>query len=83
MASQPTLRASSAFCFDLINKTNHLLLAPGSLMVDVFVRQNYTADSNAMMVGFLNEFADAEEAVGNSECSDSHHPIARGSPSLA
>jgi hypothetical protein len=53
-ASQPTLRASSAFCFDLINKTNHLLLAPGSLMVDVFVRQNYTADSNAMMVGFLN-----------------------------
>ena len=50
---------------DLINKENHLLLAPGSLMVDVFVRQNYTADSNAMMVGFLNEFADAEEAVGN------------------
>ena len=34
-------------------------------MVDVFIRQNYTADSNAMMVGFLNEFADAEEAVGN------------------
>ena len=35
----PTLRAASAFCFDLISKENHLLLAPGSLMVDVFVRQ--------------------------------------------
>ena len=35
----PTLRASSAFCFDLINPENHLLLAPGSLMVDVFIRQ--------------------------------------------
>ena len=61
----PTLRAAAAFCFDLIDKQNHLLLAPGSLMVDVFIRQNYTADSNAMMVGFLAEFADAEEAVGN------------------
>lgn len=41
-------------------------------MVDVFVRQNYTADSNAMMVGFLNEFADAEEAVGNSKYCCNH-----------
>ena len=47
----PTLRAAAAFCFDLINKENHLLLAPGSLMIDVFIRQNYTSDSNAMMVG--------------------------------
>lgn len=51
--------------FDLINPENHMLLAPGSLMIDVFIRQNYTSDSNAMMVGFLNEFADAEEAIGN------------------
>eukprot|EP01052_Picozoa_sp_SAG31_P024703 SAG31_NODE_2119_length_6406_cov_2.443317_4_plen_146_part_00 len=64
-AYMPTLRASSAFCFDLIDDETHLLLAPGSLMIDVFIRQNYTADSNAMMVGFLNEFADAEAAVGN------------------
>ena len=26
--------------------------------MDVFVRGNYTADSNAMMVGFLREFAE-------------------------
>lgn len=61
----PTLRAAAAFCFDLIDKENHLLLAPGSLMIDVFIRGNYTLDSNAMIVGFLNEFADAEEAIGN------------------
>ena len=35
----PTLRAASAFCFDLIDPHNHLLLAPGSLMIDVFIRQ--------------------------------------------
>tara|TARA_B110000208_G_C11525170_1_gene342144 strand:- start:301 stop:588 length:288 start_codon:yes stop_codon:yes gene_type:complete len=34
-------------------------------MIDVFIRGNYTADSNAMMSGFLNEFADAEDAVGD------------------
>ena len=31
----PKLRQAAAFCFDLINKDNHLLLAPGSLMIDV------------------------------------------------
>ena len=61
----PTLRAAAAFCFDLIDPETHLLLAPGSLMIDVFIRGNYTADSNAMMVGFLTEFAEAEAAVGN------------------
>ena len=30
-----------------------------------FFRNNYTSDSNAMMTGFLRDFADAEEAVGN------------------
>ena len=35
-------------------------------MIDVFLRSNFTADTNAMAVGFWREFADAEEAVGNS-----------------
>ena len=35
----PTLRAAAAFCFDLIDNDTHLLLAPGSLMIDVFIRQ--------------------------------------------
>ena len=28
-----------------------------------FIRNNYTSDTNAMLVGFLNDFADAEEQV--------------------
>eukprot|EP00040_Diaphanoeca_grandis_P026583 m.149250 g.149250 ORF g.149250 m.149250 type:complete len:880 (-) comp30646_c0_seq1:102-2741(-) len=63
----PTLRNSSSFCFNLIDPSEGgLIKAPGSLMIDVFIRHGFTADSNAMMTGFLREFADAEEAVGNS-----------------
>eukprot|EP00041_Stephanoeca_diplocostata_P004961 m.53855 g.53855 ORF g.53855 m.53855 type:complete len:798 (-) comp15471_c1_seq1:129-2522(-) len=61
----PTLRKASSFCFNLIDPERHLLNAPGSLMIDVFIRNNFTADSNAMLVGFLREFADAEEILGN------------------
>ncbi len=62
----PTLRNASDFCFDLIEPDPvNLLKAPGSLMIDVFVRANFTADSNAMMVGFLRDFAKAERAVGS------------------
>jgi len=37
----------------------------GSLMIDVFLRSNYTSDTNAMLVGFFREFARAEAFVGN------------------
>jgi hypothetical protein len=46
------------------------VIAPGSLMIDVFIRANFTADSNAMMAGFLLEFAQAERAVGNATRAD-------------
>jgi hypothetical protein len=47
-----------------------MLNVPGSLMIDVFIRANFTADSNAMMAGFLLEFAAAERAVGNATRAD-------------
>ena len=34
-------------------------------MVDVFKRWDFTSDTNAMLVGFFQEFADAEESAGN------------------
>jgi hypothetical protein len=34
-------------------------------MIDVFIRNNYTSDSNAMVVGFLRDFAAAERLAGN------------------
>ena len=46
----PTLRSAANFCFNLIDSESHMLKAPGSLMIDVFVRENFTSDSNAMMV---------------------------------
>ena len=61
----PTLRKAASFCFDLIEAETALVNAPGSLMIDVFIRANFTADSNAMIVGFLREFAEAEDAVDN------------------
>jgi hypothetical protein len=63
----PTLRNASDFCFDLIDPSMHLLDAPGSLMIDVFIRQRYTSDSNAMVVGFLRDVAEAERIVGNAQ----------------
>jgi len=61
----PKLRTASAFLFDMIQPGVNLLKAPGSLMIDVFIRNNFSTDTNAMAVGFLYDFADAEEAVGN------------------
>ena len=61
----PKLRLAASFCFDLIDPKVNLLKAPGSLMIDVFIRNNFTSDSNAMVVGFLRDFADAESVLGN------------------
>jgi hypothetical protein len=61
----PTLRNASSFVFDLIDPEMDLIFAPGSLMIDVFIRNNYTSDSNAMVVDLLRDFADAERLVGD------------------
>jgi hypothetical protein len=62
----PTLRKATNFLYDLFeDESKTLVNVPGSLMVDVFLRGNFTSDTNAMLVGFFDEFADAEESVGN------------------
>eukprot|EP00760_Papus_ankaliazontas_P022893 PhM_4_TR19065/c1_g1_i1/m.17121 len=61
----PILRNASTFLFDLYDEDMKLIKAPGSLYIDVFIRGNFTSDSNAMIVGFFEEFADAEEVLGN------------------
>jgi len=61
----PRLRNASAFLFEMIHPEFRLLKSPGSLMIDVFIRNNFATDTNAMAVGFLQDFADAEEAIGN------------------
>eukprot|EP00698_Gefionella_okellyi_P003010 TRINITY_DN12839_c0_g1_i1.p1 TRINITY_DN12839_c0_g1~~TRINITY_DN12839_c0_g1_i1.p1 ORF type:complete len:766 (-),score=178.45 TRINITY_DN12839_c0_g1_i1:39-2336(-) len=60
----PTLRRSVQFLLGFLNTTVSLLNVPGSLMIDVFIRQQFASDSNAMIVGLLNEAAEAELALG-------------------
>ena len=55
-----------------------LAKVPGSLMIDVFLRSNFTTDTNAMLVGFFREFADAEAFLGNTTGSERLHSIANG-----
>ena len=41
-----------------------LIDAPGPLWIDVFIRNGFTSDTNAYMVGLLRDVAQAEEATG-------------------
>jgi hypothetical protein len=49
----------------VVNGTVGLLRASGSLFIDVFDRHGFTADANAMLIGLLEDFAEAELVVGN------------------
>jgi hypothetical protein len=49
----------------VVNETVGLLRASGSLFIDIFDRHGFTSDANAMLIGLLEDFADAERAVGN------------------
>jgi hypothetical protein len=57
---------ASSFLFKMVDRKIGLAKVPGSLMIDVFYRRYFATDTNAMLVGFFREFAEAEEAVGNS-----------------
>jgi hypothetical protein len=57
------MRSALNFLTD-IDPTVGLASAPGSLMVDVFIRANFTADTNAALVILLNKFAEVEQYFG-------------------
>lgn len=67
-AYMPTLRHAANFCFNLIDSQSHMLNAPGSLMIDVFIRQNFTSDSNAMMVQSLASKVDNKPLCSTDFC---------------
>lgn len=60
-----TLRSMMGFLEKRFIQERNLYLAPGSLQIDVFIRQNFTADSNAAMVIITEAFADLERSIGN------------------
>lgn len=61
----PTLRSMMSFLDRRFIPERNLYLAPGSLQIDVFIRQNFTADSNAAMVILSEAFADLEMSLDN------------------
>jgi len=65
LTNMPKLRLMMSFLEARFNPTIGLYLAPGSLQIDVFQRNNYTSDTNAAMVILVELFADAETYAGN------------------
>lgn len=61
----PLLRSMINFLEPAFDASVGLYNVPGSLQIDVFIRANYTADSNAMFIILFELFADAELFVGN------------------
>ena len=64
-ARMPQLRSMIDFLEPLYDTAVGLYNVPGSLQIDVFIRANFTADSNAMFIILFELFADAETSVGN------------------
>jgi hypothetical protein len=53
----PYAELSTSFLLSLYDEKVSLINAPGPLWIDVFVRENYTTDSNAMFIPYLQEVA--------------------------
>eukprot|EP00755_Sulcionema_specki_P024478 Sspe_Gene.14992::Locus_5196_Transcript_2_2_Confidence_0.667_Length_4954::g.14992::m.14992 len=53
-----------------------LLNAQGSLMIDVFIRANFTTDSNAALVLLFNDLAEAYTAIGDTASADKYTQLA-------
>lgn len=74
-AHMPDIERALSFLTDRYDPTLRLVKAPGPLWIDVFVRENYTSDTNAYMVELLRDVADAEAATGNSELASRHRRL--------
>lgn len=60
----PFIDLSARYILTFFDESMGLINAPGPLWIDVLVRECYTSDSNAMMVGFLIELAKFYEHMG-------------------
>ena len=62
---KPVIERAMNFLTDRYDPSVQLISAPGPLWIDVFIRENYTSDTNAYMVGLLRQVADVEEHLGD------------------
>ncbi|KAH3758309.1 ribonuclease P protein subunit RPR2 [Pelomyxa schiedti] len=64
-----TIRKAVSFLTNLISP-NDLVLAPGPLWIDVFIRNNYTSDTNSLLVYLFREMAELEIFLNNPSAAD-------------
>eukprot|EP01116_Phalansterium_solitarium_P023895 TRINITY_DN8585_c0_g1_i2.p1 TRINITY_DN8585_c0_g1~~TRINITY_DN8585_c0_g1_i2.p1 ORF type:complete len:774 (+),score=222.62 TRINITY_DN8585_c0_g1_i2:59-2380(+) len=62
--NMPRIELALSFLMQFFDPQFNLINAPGPLWIDVFIRNNYTSDTNVMMVYVLREVANAEEFFG-------------------
>lgn len=72
----PTIEHALAFLTNRYDPTLQLVNAPGPLWIDVFIRDNYTSDTNAFMVQLLRDVAGAERFLGDTADATAHETMA-------
>jgi len=63
----PTIEKAVDFIIKLYDPTRQLVLAPGPLWIDVFIRANFSTDTNAFFVHVLQDISEAEALLGDLE----------------
>ena len=72
----PRIEHALAFITDRYDPQRQLVSAPGPLWIDVFIRENFTSDTNAFMVGLLRRTAEAEAALGDHASAEQQRTLA-------
>ena len=76
-AHAPDIERALSFLTDRYDPALRLVQAPGPLWIDVFIRENYTSDTNAYLVELLRDVADAEAAMGESDLASRHRQLSK------
>lgn len=72
----PAIEKALSFLTNRYDPSVQLVNAPGPLWIDVFIRNNYTADTNAFMVQLLRDVAGAERFLGDTGDATAHETMA-------
>jgi len=70
------LELSTNFLLSFYDKNYNLVKAPGPLWIDVFIRNNYTSDTNAIFPYLLNEMALVEDIIGDANLATQYRTTA-------
>jgi hypothetical protein len=65
--TMPSIEKALDFLTTMYNDKYQMIIAPGPLFIDVFIRSNFTSDTNAMMVNILREVAQAQIYLGSTD----------------